>query len=340
MATAEEQKAANHALKIVMNQINGVKGNQEPKVIKIGYLGNMKALDVPVVSSGSLALDMAMGVGGYPRGRIIETFGPESSGKTTLCLHAIAEHQKVGLQAAFLDIEHTMDVKYAMNLGVDPEALLFSQPDDGDEAMRTVDSLVRSGIVDLIVVDSVASLVPTAEMEKEITDSNIGLQARLMSQALRKLTVLCGKTNTTIIFTNQIRNKIGGYGNPEVTSGGNALKYYSTIRLDIRRKEPIKSGDNVLGAITRAKVVKNKVATPFKEAFFKIMYGSGIDKESDLIASAVDIGIIERNGSWYSYGEEKIGQGLDNSIEYFKASPDKMAVIREQVLKKAFGREE
>ncbi len=333
-ATAEQKAIADKTLKLVMNQINGVKGNKKPDVIKIGYLGEMKALNVPAVSSGALSLDMAMGVGGYPQGRMIEIFGPESSGKTTLCLHAIAEFQRAGYVVAFIDVEHTLDTSYAESLGVDIGKLLFSQPDDGDEAMRTVDTLVRSGQVGLIVVDSIASLVTSAEMEGEITDVHMGRQARLMSQSLKRLTVLCGKTNTTIIFTNQIRYKIGVmYGNPETTSGGNAMKFYATIRLDIRRKEPIKlSSDQVIGAITKVKVVKNKVAPPFKQAFFNIMYGTGIDKEADIIGVAAEMDIVKRAGSWYSYGEDKIGQGLNNAIEYLKDRPELIEEIRGKVL--------
>jgi recombination protein RecA len=332
-ATAEQRAIADKTLKLVMNQINGVKGNKKPDVIKIGYLGEMKALNIPAVSSGSLALDAAMGVGGYPQGRMIEIYGPESSGKTTLCLHAIAEWQKAGYKVAFIDVEHTLDTSYAEALGVDIGSLLFSQPDDGDEAMRIVDSLVRSGQVGLIVVDSIASLVTAAEMEGEITDTHMGRQARLMSQSLKRLTVLCGKTNTNIIFTNQIRMKIGVmYGNPETTSGGNAMKFYGSIRLDIRRKEPIKLGDEVLGAVTRVKVVKNKVAKPFKQAFFNIMYGIGIDKEADTIAMAVEVGVIDRAGAWYSYGEDKIGQGLNNTITYLKERPELIEEIREKVM--------
>jgi recombination protein RecA len=330
--TAAQKKIANQALKLVMNQINGVKGNKKPDVIKIGYLGEMKALNIPAVSSGSLALDEAMGVGGYPQGRMTEIFGPESSGKTTLCLHAIAEFQRAGHKVAFIDVEHTLDIAYAEALGVDVDGLLFSQPDDGDEAMRTVDSLVRSGQVGLIVVDSIASLVTTAEMAGEITDNHMGRQARLMSQSLKRLTVLCNKTSTAIIFTNQIRMKIGVmYGNPETTSGGNAMKFYATIRLDIRRKEPIKLGDNVLGAVTKVRVVKNKVAPPFKQAFFNIMYGTGIDKETDMIAVAIDLEVIKRAGAWYSYGENKIGQGLNNAILYLQSEPELMKEVREKV---------
>ncbi|RLF68156.1 MAG: recombinase RecA [Thermoplasmata archaeon] len=332
-ATTEQKNLAEKALQLVLNQINGVKGNKKPDVIKIGKLGEMKALNVPVIPSGSMALDMALGVGGYPQGRIIEIFGSESSGKTTLCLHAIAEAQRLGFSCAFIDVEHTLDVGYARALGVDVDKLLFSQPDDGDEAMRIVDSLARSGLVKLIVVDSVASLVTAAEMEGEITDNHIGRQARLMSQALKKLTVVCGKTGATILFTNQIRMKIGVlYGSPEVTSGGNALKFYASCRLDVRRKEPIKEGTNVVGAVTRVRVVKNKVAPPFKQAFFNIMYGVGIDKEADMIAVAVDEGVIKRAGAWYSYHGEQVGQGLSNTIEYFKSNPSLIEGLREELL--------
>ena len=331
-ATAEQKKIAKQALKLALNQINNVKGNQKAKAIKIGYLGEMKALNIPAVSSGSLSLDNAMGVGGYPRGRMVEIFGPESSGKTTLCLHAIAEFQRAGLEVAFIDVEHTLDTSYAKALGVDVDNLIFSQPDDGDEAMRIVDTLTRSGQIGLIVVDSIASLITAAEMSGEITDEHMGRQARLMSKSLKKLTVLTGKTDTTIIFTNQIRYKIGVmFGNPETTSGGNAMKFYATIRLDTRRRESIKSGDDVLGAVTQVKVIKNKVAPPFKSAFFNIMYGTGIDKEADMIALAVDLEIIKRAGSWYSYGNKNIGQGLNNASELLRSNPKVMEEIKEKI---------
>lgn len=312
------QATAERALTLVLNEINGIKGKQRPGVIKIDYLGRMMALDLPVTPSGSVSLDLALGTGGYPRGRIIEIFGPESSGKTTLCLHGVAEAQATGLTCAYIDVEGTLDPPYAKAVGVDIDKLLCAQPDNGDEAMRIVDKLVCSGMVGLIIVDSVAALTTEAELEKEITDSNIGLQARLMSQALKRLTTECNKTKTTLMFTNQIRSKIGGYGNPETTSGGNALKFYASQRLRVSRGEQLKSGENVFGNMTSVHVVKNKVAAPFKKAFFEIRFGTGIDKEKDAITTAAELGIITRAGSWYSYGDQQIGQGLDNSLSYIQ----------------------
>ena len=499
MTKKEQQAIADKALALAMNQINGVKGNKKPDVIKIGYLGEMKALNVPVISTGSLALDLALGTGGYPQGRIIEIFGPAASGKTTMCLHAIAETQKLGYRAAFIDIEHTLDTSYAQTLGVKTNQLLFSQPDDGDEAMRIIDMLVKTSLVKLIVVDSVASLVPAAEMAGEITDNHIGRQARLMSQALRRLTVLCNKTGTTILFTNQIRMKIGviygcfhydtlvnfadgrsipigqvvderipgkvyclnwdtkeietklitdwhdngkitssedfiniqtesidggkgldltctsnhliltdsgllkakdispknrlisrysktlngiygcskskirkvkireirnassrqmrnkrkfdisvednqnymvgGINNgvvvhnsPEVTSGGNALKFYASCRLDIRRKEAIKEGENIIGNSTQVKVVKNKLAPPFKKAFFNIIYGVGIDKGTDIVQAAVDVGVVERSGAWYSYNGDQIGQGITNATAFLLEDKKLLEEVRQRVL--------
>jgi recombination protein RecA len=326
------QEIANRALTLVLNEINGVKGKNRPAAIKIDYLGRMLALDVPVIPSGSVALDLALGVGGYPRGRIIEIFGAESTGKSTLCLHAIVEAQKLGLICAYIDIEGTVDPGYATAIGVDTSKLLFSQPDNGDEGMRTVDKLVCSGLIGLIVIDSVAALTTAAELEKEITDTNIGQQARLMSQALKRLTVECNKTKTTLMFTNQIRNKIGVmYGSPETTSGGNALKYYATQRVKISRGESLKSGDNVTGNASTAHVIKNKVAAPFKKAFFEIEYGFGINKEKDAVATAADLGIITRAGAWYSYNGEQIGQGLERSLDYIKEH-NLVPEIREKVL--------
>ncbi|MFH1091299.1 MAG: recombinase RecA [Pseudomonadota bacterium] len=279
--------------------------------------------DVPVIPTGSLALDIALGVGGIPRGRVVEVFGPESSGKTTLTLHVIAEAQKQGGIAAFIDAEHALDVHYARRLGVHTDDLLISQPDTGEQALEIAEILVRSGAVDVLVIDSVAALVPRAEIEGEMGDAHMGLQARLMSQALRKLTAVIAKSLTAVIFTNQIRMKIGVmFGNPETTTGGNALKFYSTLRLDIRRLAALKSGQDVIGNRTRVKVVKNKIAPPFKEAEFDILYGHGISKEGDLIDLGVTANLVEKSGSWYSYGGERIGQGRDNARTFLEEHPD------------------
>ncbi|WP_415836356.1 recombinase RecA [Polynucleobacter arcticus] len=278
--------------------------------------------DIQVVSSGSLGLDIALGVGGLARGRVIEIYGPESSGKTTLTLHAIAEMQKIGGTCAFIDAEHALDVQYASRLGVDVNNLLISQPDTGEQALEIADALVRSGSIDLIVIDSVAALVPRAEIEGDMGDSLPGLQARLMSQALRKLTGAIKRTNTTVIFINQIRMKIGVmFGSPETTTGGNALKFYASMRLDIRRIGSIKKGDEVVGNETRVKVVKNKVSPPFREAIFDIMYGQGISREGEIIDMGVEADIVEKSGSWYAYNGDRIGQGKDNVREFLKENP-------------------
>ena len=278
--------------------------------------------DVQVVSTGSLGLDIALGVGGLPRGRVIEIYGPESSGKTTLTLQVIAEMQKIGGQCAFVDAEHAQDIQYAQKLGVHLEDLLISQPDTGEQALEIVDSLVRSGAVDLIVVDSVAALTPKAELEGDMGDSLPGLQARLMSQALRKLTSSIKKTNCTVIFINQIRMKIGVmFGSPETTTGGNALKFYASVRLDIRRTGSIKKGEEVIGNETKVKVVKNKVAPPFKTAEFDILFGEGISREGEIIDMGVAAKLVEKSGAWYAYGGEKIGQGRDNSREFLRENP-------------------
>ena len=288
--------------------------------------------DIGYFSSGGPSLDLALGIGGYPRGRVVEIYGPESSGKTTLTLHAIAEVQKTGGVAAFIDAEHALDVNYARRLGVDVGSLLVSQPDTGEEALEIADVLLRSGAVDLVVVDSVAALVPRAEIEGEMGDSHVGLQARLMSQALRKLTGTVSKSGATIIFINQIRMKIGVmFGSPETTTGGNALKFYSSVRLDVRRIAALKEGDEVKGNRTRVKVVKNKVAPPFRQAEFDIIYNEGISKEGDLIDLGVEDGFVEKSGSWYSYGEERIGQGRENARRFLKENADVCQRLAEQV---------
>ena len=288
--------------------------------------------NVPVIPTGSITLDVALGVGGYPKGRVIEIFGPESSGKTTLAIHAIAEAQKAGGIAAFIDAEHAFDSFYAQKLGVDVENLLVSQPDNGEQALEIADSLIRSSAIDIIVIDSVAALTPKAEIEGEMGDSKMGLQARLMSQALRKLTASIAKTKTVCIFINQLRDKIGVvYGNPETTTGGNALKFYASVRIDIRRTSVIKDGEEQLGTRTKVKVVKNKVAPPFKRAEFDIMFGEGISKIGEIIDLGVDYGIIRKAGSWFSYGEQKIGQGRDSVKELLKSNEELRNEIEEKV---------
>ncbi|MBL8505280.1 recombinase RecA [Methylobacillus glycogenes] len=280
------------------------------------------ASDIQAVSTGSLGLDIALGIGGLPRGRIVEIYGPESSGKTTLTLSVIAQMQKLGGTAAFIDAEHALDPQYAQKLGVNVSELLISQPDTGEQALEIADMLVRSGSVDIVVVDSVAALTPKAEIEGEMGDSHMGLQARLMSQALRKLTANIKRTNTLVIFINQIRMKIGVmFGNPETTTGGNALKFYASVRLDIRRTGAIKKGDEITGSETRVKVVKNKVSPPFKQAEFDILYGEGISREGEIVEMGVNLKFVEKAGAWYSYNGEKIGQGKDNAREFLKANP-------------------
>ena len=295
-------------------------------------LGEETHNEIDAVSSGSLTLDIALGVGGYPKGRIVEIYGPESSGKTTFALQAIAEVQKQGGKAAFIDAEHALDPVYAKNLGVDINELLLSQPDTGEQALEICEALVRSEAIGIVVIDSVAALVPQAEIEGEMGDSHVGLQARLMSQALRKLSGIINKTNTIAIFINQLREKVGVlFGNPETTPGGRALKFYSTIRLDVRRGEQIKNGDNVIGNKTNVKVVKNKVAPPFKTASLEIMYGEGVSRESEIIDLASEIGIIDKSGAWYSYKGEKIGQGKENAKAFLKNNPDIKEEIEEKV---------
>lgn len=321
--TTERDKAVKSAMSQIEKQFG--KGS-------IMKLGERAVLEVPVIHSGSLALDKALGIGGYPRGRVIEIYGPESSGKTTLALHAVAESQKKGGIAAFIDAEHALDTAYAKKLGVDCDELLVSQPDTGEQALEIADMLVRSGAIDIIVIDSVAALVPRAEIEGEMGDSHMGLQARLMSQALRKLTATMSRTNTTVIFINQIRMKIGVvYGNPETTTGGNALKFYASIRLEIRRAAAIKEGQDTIGNRTKVTVVKNKLAPPFKSVEFDIMYGEGISQTGDLLDIAVDLNIVEKSGSWYSYQGERIGQGRQNVKLFFDENPEIFKKIESSV---------
>jgi recombination protein RecA len=300
-------------------------------------LGDAPAIAVDVIPTGSLALDAALGVGGVPRGRIIEIFGPESSGKTTLALHIMAEAQKLGGACAFIDAEHAFDARYAANLGVDLDNLLVSQPDTGEQALNICDTLVRSGALDVIVVDSVAALVPQAEIQGDMGDSHVGLQARLMSQALRKLTGTINRTRTVLIFINQLREKIGVmFGNPETTTGGRALKFYASVRMDIRRVGSIKEGTDIIGNRTRVKIVKNKVAPPFREAEFDIIYGEGISTLGELVDLAVEYNILQKSGSWYAYGEERIGQGREAAKAWLKEHPEAQEAIRQQV-KEALG---
>ncbi len=291
--------------------------------------------DIDSVSTGSLGLDIALGIGGLPRGRIVEIYGPESSGKTTLTLHAVAEMQKLGGTAAFVDAEHALDPTYAQKVGVNVDDLLVSQPDTGEQALEITDMLVRSGAVDIVIVDSVAALTPKAELEGDMGDAHVGLQARLMSQALRKLTANIKRSNTLVVFINQIRMKIGVmFGSPETTTGGNALKFYSSVRLDIRRIGAIKKGDEILGNDTRVKVVKNKVAPPFKQVTFDILYGEGVSREGEIIDLGVDQGIVQKSGAWYSYGKERIGQGKDNVRQFLKENPEMAQEIEQQIREK------
>ena len=316
---AEERTEKSRALDLAVSQIEKQFG--KGSIMRLGGIDSTAALDA--IPSGSLSLDVALGVGGYPRGRVIEVFGPESSGKTTLTLHAIAEAQKLGGTAAFIDAEHALDANYARKLGVDVENLLVSQPDSGEQALEIGEVLIRSGAIDIVVVDSVAALVPRAELEGEMGDAQMGLQARLMSQALRKLTGIVSKSKTCLIFINQIREKIGVmFGNPETTTGGRALKFYSSVRVDVRRIASIKDGDEVTGSRTKAKIVKNKVATPFREAEFDIMYGVGISREGDLLDLAVDKNIVDKSGAWFSFQGERLGQGRDNAKQFLKDNPD------------------
>lgn len=297
-------------------------------------LGNYKMEDVDVISTGAIGIDLALGVGGIPKGRIIEIYGPESSGKTTLTLQIIAEAQKAGGETAFIDAEHALDPIYAKKLGVDIDRLLVSQPNNGEEAMEITEKLIRSSAIDLVVVDSVAALVPQAEIEGNMGDTHVALQARLMSQALRKIAGAMNKTNTTVIFINQLREKVGGYGNPEVTPGGRALKFYSSVRIDIRKGQQIVDGGKPVGNLTRVKVVKNKVAPPFKEVEVEMVYGQGISRMGSLIDTAIEFDIINKAGSWFSYGEEKIGQGREKVKKYLDENPDKAEEIKKKVMDK------
>ena len=316
------------ALAAALSQIEKQFG--KGSVMRMGDVGTARNIDV--ISTGSLGLDVALGVGGVPRGRVVEIYGPESSGKTTLTLHIVAEAQKLGGTAAFVDAEHALDPGYAERLGVNMNDLLVSQPDTGEQALEITDMLVRSGAVDVVVVDSVAALTPKAEIEGEMGDSHVGLQARLMSQALRKLTANIKRSNAVVIFINQIRMKIGVmYGSPETTTGGNALKFYASVRLDIRRIGSIKKGDEVIGSETRVKVVKNKVAPPFREALFDILYNEGISREGETIGLGVANGIIEKSGAWYSYAGTRIGQGKDNVRVYLKENPAMAAEIEQKI---------
>ncbi|MBU2590718.1 MAG: recombinase RecA [Nitrospinae bacterium] len=325
MAQGKDEKKK--SLEIAISHIEKEFG--KGAVMRLG--DSQRAADIKVIPTGCMSLDMALGIGGIPRGRVVEIYGPESSGKTTLTLHIVAEAQKTGGIAAFVDAEHAMDPKYAAKIGVDIEELLISQPDTGEQALEIVEALVRSGSVDVIVIDSVAALVPKAEIDGEMGDAQMGMQARLMSQALRKLTAVISKSQTTVIFINQIRMKIGVmFGNPETTTGGNALKFYSTIRIDIRKREAIKSGSDTIGARTKVKVVKNKLAPPFRECEFDIIYGEGISKEGDLIDIGVDDNIVERSGAWYSYNGTRIAQGRDNAKKYLIDNPE----IKEEIEKK------
>ena len=314
-AMADDKK---RAIETAMQQIERTYGKGA-----IMRFGDNTASNVESISTGSLALDLALGIGGLPKGRIVEIYGPDSSGKTTLALHVLAQAQKAGGEVAFIDAEHALDITYARALGVKVEDMLVSQPDTGEQALEITEALVRSGAIDVIVVDSVAALVPRAEIEGEMGDSVVGLHARLMSQALRKLTGAVGKTNTIVIFINQLREKVGVmYGNPEVTTGGRALKFYASVRIDVRRIETLKNGSEMIGNRTRAKVVKNKMAPPFREAEFDIMYGEGISLLGELVDLGVKLGLVQKSGSWYSMGETRIGQGRDAAKQYLKANPE------------------
>jgi len=326
----DDQKERNKALDIAVGQIEKQFG--KGSIMRLGQTGAIAPIEV--ISTGAISIDYALGVGGVPRGRVVEVFGPESSGKTTLALQIIAQAQKNGGMAAFVDAEHALDAVYAQKLGVDLDNLLVSQPDNGEQALEIVEVLVRSGGVDVVVVDSVAALVPKAEIEGEMGEAQMGLQARLMSQALRKLTGVVSKSKTCLVFINQLREKIGVmFGSPETTTGGRALKFYSSVRIDIRRIAAIKDGDAVVGGRTRVKIVKNKVAPPFREAEFDVMYGEGISREGDLLDLAVDKRIIEKAGAWFSYGGERLGQGRENVKQFLKEHPETTQAIEDKVRK-------
>ncbi|PWM78936.1 MAG: recombinase RecA [Phascolarctobacterium sp.] len=316
------------ALDLAMRQIE--KDFGKGSIMKLGEAS--AKMNIEVIPTGALSLDIALGVGGIPRGRVIEIYGPESSGKTTVALHMIAEAQKLGGYAAFIDAEHALDPEYARRLGVDVDNLLISQPDNGEQALEIADALVRSGAIDIIVIDSVAALVPRAEIEGEMGDSHVGLQARLMSQALRKLTGLIAKSKCATVFINQIREKVGVmFGNPETTTGGRALKFYATVRMDVRRVETLKNGNDMIGSRTRVKIVKNKVAPPFKQAEFDIMYGEGISHEGCIVDLGVELELINKSGAWYSYGDIRLGQGKEKAKEYLKDNPEVMQEIENRI---------
>lgn len=335
MAADKEKAAKLKALQLTLDKLDKAYG--KGTVMK---MGDVAVADVDAISTGSLGLDLALGVGGYPRGRVIEIYGPESSGKTTLTLHAIAEAQKAGGIAAFIDAEHAFDRFYAEKLGIDVDNLIISQPDHGEQALEIADNLISSGAIDIVVVDSVAALTPKSEIEGEMGDSKMGLHARLMSQALRKLTGTIHKTNCTVIFINQLREKIGVmFGNPETTTGGNALKFYASVRLDIRRRTQIKDGDKVIGNSTKVKVVKNKVAPPFQTAEFDIMYGEGISKVGEILDLGVEFGIVKKSGSWFSYADTKLGQGRDAVKGLIKDNPE-LAEELESKIKEAINNSE
>jgi recombination protein RecA len=330
MPPFDDQKERNKAIDIAVGQIEKQFG--KGSIMRLGQRNSIAP--IAAISTGSISIDYALGIGGLPRGRVTEIFGPESSGKTTLALQVIAEAQKAGGMAAFVDAEHALDAQYAQKLGVDLENLLVSQPDNGEQALEIVEVLIRSNSVDVVVVDSVAALVPKAEIEGEMGEAQMGLQARLMSQALRKLTGVVSKSNTTLVFINQLREKIGVmFGNPETTTGGRALKFYASVRIDIRRIASIKDGDQVIGGRTRVKVVKNKVAPPFREAEFDVMYGEGISREGDLLDLAVEKRIVEKSGAWFAYAGERLGQGRENAKQFLKDNADVRRAIDDRVRK-------
>ena len=330
MPDRDDQKERNKALEMAVGQIEKQFG--KGSIMRLGQKGGVAPVEV--IPTGAISIDYALGIGGMPRGRVVEIFGPESSGKTTLALQVIAQAQKTGGMAAFVDAEHALDAAYAQKLGVDLDGLLVSQPDNGEQALEIVEVLIRSGGVDVVVVDSVAALVPRAEIEGEMGDAQMGLQARLMSQALRKLTGVVSKSKTCLIFINQLREKIGVmFGNPETTTGGRALKFYASVRVDIRRIASIKDGEAVVGGRTRVKIVKNKLAPPFREAEFDVMYGEGISREGDLLDLAVEHKVIEKSGAWFAYGGERLGQGRENVKQFLKEHPEVTLVIEDRVRK-------